>query len=138
MLIRNAYLDKLGLNRKDYAGNFVKEKKLKRFVQRWKYGFDYRDVFNMDTAFAEWLYSHMCMYREYSVNDETYSSFEFDGERLTNAEAIDRIIDAAAEYLKRVDVDGDNAYSHEEWDNLDEKLKKAGRLFLESMYYCWM
>ena len=52
---RNQYISQLGVLRRIYGGNFVTEKKLYRIRQRYRYGFDYRDIFNMDMSFAEWL-----------------------------------------------------------------------------------
>ena len=66
---RNQYISQLGVPRRIYGGNFVTEKKLYRMCQRYRYGFDYRDIFNMDMSFAEWLYSHMRMYKDNSVHD---------------------------------------------------------------------
>lgn len=67
---KNLYLSELGISRAIYSGNFVTEKRRYRMYQRYKYGFDYRDIFNIDASFAEWLYSHMRMYRENSIHDE--------------------------------------------------------------------
>ena len=77
MYRRNRYLDELGIPRSLYCGNFVREKKFYRLFQRYRYGFDYRDIFNMDASFAEWLYSHMRMYKDNSVHDDTMNSIVF-------------------------------------------------------------
>jgi hypothetical protein len=39
---RNKYLDDLGIKIENYGSNFAKEKKVQRFIERRKYGFDYR------------------------------------------------------------------------------------------------
>lgn len=77
MYRKNRYLDELGIPRRLYCGNFVREKKFYRLLQRYRYGFDYRDIFNMDVSFAEWLYSHMRMYKDNSVHDDTMNSIVF-------------------------------------------------------------
>lgn len=97
---KNKYLDDLGIPRENYGGNFVHERKLLRFRQRRCYGFDYRDVFNMDSSFAEWLYSHMRMYRDNSVHDDTMNTVAFEGREYTIAEAVDLIIEKTGEFLK--------------------------------------
>lgn len=165
---KNKYLDDLGIPRENYGGNFVHERKLLRFRQRRCYGFDYRDVFNMDSSFAEWLYSHMRMYRDNSVHDDTMNTVAFEGREYTIAEAVDLIIEKTGEFLKiyhYADVSFDynqknivmkklekklhpsvEAYLREyqnRWSDEDEwkataELKKAGRLYLEIMTYCWM
>lgn len=60
-------MDELGIPRGIYGGNFDHEKKMKHWRQRIQYGFDYRYIFNMDSTYAEWLYSHMRMYKEGSI-----------------------------------------------------------------------
>ena len=71
---RNQYISQLGVSGRIYGGNFVTEKKLYRIHQRYRYGFDYRDIFNMDMSYAEWLYSHMRMYKDNSVHDDTMAT----------------------------------------------------------------
>ena len=83
---RNQYISQLGVPRRIYGGNFVTEKKLYRMRQRYRYGFDYRDIFNMDMSFAEWLYSHMRMYKDNSVHDDTMAAVIFDGKEYTEDE----------------------------------------------------
>ncbi len=90
---RNQYISQLGVSRRIYGANFVTEKKLNRMRQRYRYGFDYRDIFNMDMSFAEWLYSHMRMYKDNSVHDDTMATVTFDGKEYTIQEAMDWIIE---------------------------------------------
>lgn len=134
---RNVYLDQLGLSRDDCCGNFIHEKKIRRFVERRKCGFDYRNVFNVDIDFAEWLYSHMKMYLEHNVHDLSFNNIEFEGKTYTLGEAIDRIIEITGDYLKAKDSSR-SALTFEEEKEYDEKLIFAGRLFLEIMGYLWL
>ena len=73
---------------------------MKRWGQRIQYGFDYRDIFNMDSAHAEWLYSHMRMYKDCSVHDDTSCSISFEGKEYTIAEAVDWIIEKTGIFLR--------------------------------------
>lgn len=100
MIRKNKYLDELGIPRGNYGGNFVHEKRIKRLLQRIQYGFDYRDIFNMDISYAEWLYSHMRMYKDCSVHDDTYCSISFEGKEYTIAEAVDWIIEKTGIFLR--------------------------------------
>lgn len=93
MYRKNRYLDELGIPRRLYCGNFVREKKLYRLLQRYRYGFDYRDTFNMDVSFAEWLYSHMRMYKDNSVHDDTIHNIVFEEDEYTVEESVDWIIE---------------------------------------------
>lgn len=163
---RNRYLDELGIPRGVYAGNFVTEKKRYRLYQRYGYGFDYRDIFNMDVFFAEWLYSHMFMYREKSVHYDTMNVINFEGSEHTIEDAVDWIIEKTGEYLKYeyyVDAHFDYTTLHpfigkvicrmkpsvrnylEKYEWSEEKecqirndYIKAVRLFLQIMGYCWL
>ena len=163
---RNRYLDELGIPRNIYGGNFIRKKKLYRLFQRWCYGFDYRDIFNMDVSFAEWLYSHMRMYKDNSVHDDNMNSIVFEDGEYTIEEAVDWIIERTGAFLKYsyyIDAHFDYITIHpligklickcspsvrlylEEYDwtedneyKIKEDYVKAGKLFLEIMGYCWM
>lgn len=163
---KNQYLEELGIQRKLHSGNFVTEKKLYRMFQRHRYGFDYRDIFNMDTSFAEWLYSHMRMYKENSVHDDTANIVVFEEKKYTIEEAVDWIIektgtflkysyyaDARFDYITMHPIIGKlickmnpsiNSYLYEDdWIEADEwqiedNYIKAGRLFFEIQGYCWL
>lgn len=100
MIRNNKYLDELGIPRGIYGGNFVHKKKMKRLRQRVQYGFDYRDILNMDVSYAEWLYSHMRMYKDCSVHDDTSCCISFEGKEYTIAEAVDWIVEKTGIYLR--------------------------------------
>lgn len=131
---QDSYLDELGLPRDGYHGNFIRERKLLRFVERMKYGFDYSDVYNMNLAFAEWMYSHLKMFLAHNQHDLEYHKIEFEGETYTIGAAIDRILDTTEMFLKTEIflLEG----FHEEI--VEKQLEKAGRLFVKIMGYCWL
>ena len=166
MYRKNRYLAELGIPRKIYCGDFVREKKFYRGLQRYRYGFDYRDIFNMDVSFAEWLYSHMRMYKDNSVHDDTTNSIVFEEGEYTIEEAVDWIIEKTGAFLKYsyyIDAHFDYITKHpvieklicknnpfvrlylEEYDwsegngyQIEDEYIKASKLFLEIMGYCWM
>ena len=163
---KKQYLDELGIPRKIYCGNFVREKKVYRLFQRRCYGFDYRDIFNMDVSFAEWLFSHMRMYKDNSVHDDTMHTIVCEDNEYTIEEAVDWIIEKTGEFLKYsyyLDAHFDYITKHsvigklicrysssvrlylEKYDwsedteyKIEEDYIKASKLFLEIMGYCWM
>ena len=120
----------------------------------------------MDVSFAEWLYSHMRMYKDNSVHDDTMHSVVFDENEYTIEEAVDWIIEKTGAFLKYsyyMDAHFDYKTKHpiigkligkfnpsvreylEEYDwseddeyHIEKDCFKAGRLFLEIMGYCWM
>lgn len=127
-------MDELGIPRGLYGANFVHEKKMKRWGQRIRYGFDYRDIFNMDSAYAEWLYSHMRMYKDCSVHDDTYCSISFEGKEYTIAEAIDWIIEKTGIFLRHhyfIDAHFDYITRHPFIGRVMCKLNPEVRLYLQ-------
>ena len=138
MYRRNRYLDELGIPRSLYCGNFVRDKKFYRLLQRYRYGFGYRDIFNMDASFAEWLYSHMRMYKENSVHDDTMHSVVFDEDEYTIEEAVDWIIEKTGAFLKYsyyLDAHFDYITKHPVIGKLICKYSSSVRLYLEE--YNW-
>ena len=131
---RNRYLDELGIPRAIYAGNFVTEKKLHRMRQRFRYGFDYRDIFNMDSSFAEWLYSHMRMYKDNSVHDDTQNAVIFEEKEYTVEEAMDWIIEKTGAFLRHsyyIDTHFDYVTEHPIIGKLICRINPATRSYLQ-------
>lgn len=134
---KNKYLDILGIKRKNYGSNFVKENKIQRFFERRKYGFDYRQTINMDLMFAEWLYSRLMMLLEQTDDDLTFNSIEFEGEKYTIERAIHRILKATSEYLyfyEELDMYSEEL-AEDDIVHIQNKMKVATRLWAEIMPY---
>lgn len=135
-MVRNKYLDDLGITRENYASNFIKDGKIQRFIERGKYGFDYRQTVNMDLIFAEWLYSRLMMLLEQTMDDLTYNTIEFEGKTYTIEQAINYIIDASKEYLYYYEmVWGYVSSDEEETERINVAMKSATRLWAEVMPY---
>lgn len=49
----NKYLDDLEIKKENYGSNFIKERKIQRFIERRKYGFDYRCFIEKQLIFAK-------------------------------------------------------------------------------------
>ena len=137
---RNKYLDNLGIDIKNYGSHFIKGRKVQRFLERRKYGFDCREIVNMDIIFAEWLYSHLKMYKEQTMDDLTVDSVEHEGNQYTVEQAINKILSITKEYLTFWDIhngvcdwtdDYDKAKHYEE--NLLAKMKSTTKLWAEIM-----
>lgn len=91
--------------------------------ERAEYGFDERETWSMDTAFAEWLIERLIRYKEVSIVDLTYHKFEINGKTLTQEECIDRMIELCREYIF-----GDQWDEHisDVWYELTEIWKVCG------------
>ena len=135
---RNKYLEDIGLKPWEYGVNWTvdseKEQLKKWKKQRRKYGFDDRETYTLFTIYAEWLYSHLMMYKKASTEigklDLTYHTFEFEGKTYTQLDAIDHILKWTRYFLK----------NHDDVDKSDkamDKLQKATRLWAEILPYVW-
>lgn len=137
---RNQYLEGIGLKTSNYGGNFVTGAKVKRFFERRKYGFDHREIVNMDISFAEWLYSHLMMYQEQAAADLTVYSVEFEGRTYAIAQAVEMILKAVREYLylyEGLDMNGEKVTDLDR-ARIRKNLKSAVNLWGEIMWYVWI
>jgi hypothetical protein len=105
-MIKNKYLEELGIPTCKYGTNWVSDDDPRQEAwekQRKECGFDSRECWNLDHTFIEWLYCHLCMYKE-DTNDRvnlTFHKFIFEHKEITQEEAIDIIIDACKDYLTK-------------------------------------
>lgn len=105
---KNIYLEKLGKKTKDYGTNFCdkKDKRWKKWKkQRKKYGFDEREIWNMDVIFVEWIYSHFSMYLQIAavdlkVNTVSYTDDNGKTKEITQKKAITIILKECRKYLR--------------------------------------
>lgn len=137
-MIRNKYLDDFGIKRERYGSNFIKDNKLQRFIERRKYGFDYRETVNMDLIFAEWLYSRLTMLIEQTMDDLTFNTVDFEGKTYTIEQAIHRILNATKDYIWYYDMVWGYAEEppEEEIEQMIDEMNAATRLWAEIMAYC--
>lgn len=60
--------------------------------------FDERDTFNLDTSMLMWLYERLRFFQDEAskivvFDDPTWKTFEVDGEKLTQMQCIDRMVE---------------------------------------------
>ena len=133
---RNKFLDDIGLEPWEYGinwGDDSDKEMLKAWMrQRKDYGFDERECYCVYSIYAEWLYSHLMMYREKASRtvDLTYHTIEFEGKTYTQIEATDKIIKWIRYFLK-------NQSDMDKEEKSIEKLQKATRLWSELLPYTW-
>ena len=70
--------------------------------QRQKYGFDNRELWNLDRTFYLWLYERLKRYKEVAseIIDLEYHKFKFKGKEYTQIGIIDEIIKRLEFYFK--------------------------------------
>lgn len=137
-MIRNKYLDDLGIKRERYGSNFIKSHKLQRFIERRKYGFDYKETVNMDVIFAEWLYSRLTILIEQTMDDLTFNTVDFGGKTYSIDQAIHRILKATKDYIWYNDMVWGYTEEppEEEIEQIINEMKAATHLWAEIMAYC--
>lgn len=133
---RNAYLEgkpfefpphKYGINFMENTENTRKREKYWA-LQRAKYGFDERETWNLDVMFVEWMYSRIRMFKEIAPLPVASPDYETNGNKLTQGEAMDFILDACEFFLLHHDEiatdDGDEAYTR-----MSDAIKLWSELF---------
>ena len=135
---RNKYLEDIGLKPWEYGVNWTVDNEKKQLKiwkkQRRKYGFDDRETYSLFTIYAEWLYSHLMMYKRAASKigsiDLTYHTIEFEGKTYTQLEAIDKTLKWTEYFIRnRNDID--------KQDKALEKLQRASRLWTELLPMMW-
>lgn len=90
------YLDEVGVKRKDRPEGWHNnlKRKIKCWFQRRRYGFDYRETFDLDYTWTLWMYERLKMFRKYATEmvDLTEQRYEFDGEKWSLLELIDMML----------------------------------------------
>lgn len=129
--MKRKYLDDIGfVDRPDtYCKN--DKKRMKRWKkQRKKYGFDSREMWNLDVSFYCWLYERLKYFLEYSCYDLSFHKFEFREKTYTQGEMINEIINRIEPYLK-----GDNSYHNVKSER--EALHESALMWAEILPSMW-
>lgn len=130
MARKRKYLDDIGYNdRPDTWNKDDKRQKIWR-KQRKKYGFDNREVWNMDLAFYLWLYERLMRYKEITPVDLKFHKFDFEGKTYTQGELIDEMVKRLRFYLS----DKYNQYNDEHFEYVN-KVQYMWAEILHSMWY---
>ena len=86
------YLDDIGYTNRHDTWNPDDTRQNQWAREREIYGFDERETWSLDHAFACWLYERLKMYVEINVVDLNYHKFDVDGEILTQIQVIESIL----------------------------------------------
>lgn len=141
---RNAYLEKIGLFPYQYGTNFMLKKDMCRHIDvkktmRWtkqhkKYGFDDRETYDLCRTHAEWLYSHIMMYRERAgkVIDFSFWKIEYNGAEYSQMQCMEMMLSDLKYYLIHGDSD-DNADAVESM----KRLCRAMEIWTLIMSHMW-
>lgn len=125
-MTKHKILSEIGLKDEEMVVNLSEEDESRTADwehQREEYGFDERETWAMDMAFAEWLVERLVMYKKVSIVDTTFHKFDINGEILTQEECIDKMISLCKEYIF-ADTWGDDSATI--WHELTEIWKVCG------------
>lgn len=128
---KNKYLDELGIPIERYGVNWRDDCSYYE-QQREEYGFDQREIYDVDVIFAEWLYSHLKMYLEVAGKDLNLNSededrlIEFGNGCYTISGAIDYILERLERHL-----------TIEEENPTYQDYKEALHMWAEVAMYIW-
>lgn len=102
-LVRHAYLEEIGLPRRQCGTNFTRSTKVMK-KERKKYGFDRRDTYVLGDTFAQWLYEHLRMYLDVADPvidlDCELTPIICAGRRCTIREAVQSVLRPLRKYLE--------------------------------------
>lgn len=139
-MIHNKYLEDLGIKRENHSINFCNDKDDPRQKswkkERKKYGFDSREVWNLDKTFIEWLYSHLRMYKDTTIIDldkdilyNVVVSKDKIIESISMRDALEFMLTQCENYLLNKESD----YLSEE----DPKIYEALHMFVDTFTAWW-
>lgn len=101
--------------------------------EREEYGFDERETWNLDYMFDLWFYEHLKMYDEVNCVNTNYYTFEYEGEKLTQQECIDYILDTLKRRLQRKEPNWDT----EDLDMVAKEEEKMYQLIIKILPCLW-
>lgn len=130
------YLDNLGLKPEEYGTNFTFENDAridKWDEQRKQYGFDERETWNLDRTFIEWIYTRFMMYKELSIVDTSFHRISYKEQKITQGEAIDKVLNLAEEILKSEP----SAWNKIINEMVFENLREICEILKELLPYMW-
>lgn len=101
--------------------------------QREEYGFDERETWAMDYVFAQWLYIHVHMFKQFDMYDHEIA-FEFKGKELSFEDALDKLERWLAYAVKHYYDAGDDFPKSVK---ALKRLQKSTHLFAEMIPAMW-
>lgn len=90
---RDHYLDLAGIPAQEYGVNFTfddDERRKQWKKQRAKYGFDEREIWNLDSQFLQWIYSRCMFFLEHELASDNVV-IEFEDKTYTQLAALEEI-----------------------------------------------
>jgi len=124
------YLDDIGYTDRHDMWNPDDARQEEWAREREEYGFDERETWSLDHAFACWLYERLKMYKEINTVDLNYHEFKVNDKILTQGEIIDRILSLLREYFNTAD-------NVSRYDESCDNIAEAARLWAIIINACW-
>lgn len=104
------------------------------YSERGYYKFDRRDTYNLDQTLILWLYERLRFFQEHVVNivvmdNPEWRTFEIDGEKLTQLQCINRMVEDC-----KIILLGDDFEEHEK---MDAAMRDLFKVFSEVYWAMW-
>lgn len=117
--MKHKYLDRIGFERIWDEKNTKDERWKTWQKEKEKYGFDSREIWNLDSVISAFLYERLKMYLEFSPVVMEAKEEEYNGEIINLKQALERMIDGFGKYLFKFDSN----YTPEDQKNVDEAFE---------------
>lgn len=125
------YLDDIGITKNCYMFSTDDPRQPIWDKEKEEYGFDARETWDLDFTFYCWLYERLKMYVDVNCIDLTVHKFEYEGEKLTQEECIDRMIKGCELYFK---YDGVWDIADNDWKAIND-VAKIWAIVLPAMWW---
>lgn len=101
--------------------------------------FDERDTFNLDNTLVAWLYERLRYFQDVAsktvvMDDPTWRTFEVDGEKLTQLQCIDRMVEDCKTILLYKDWEDED---DKEWPKIDAAKDDLFKVFSKVYWAMW-
>ena len=96
--------------------------------------FDERDTFNLDASMLMWLYERLRFFQDKAsqvvvLDDPTWKTFDIDGEKLTQMQCIDRMVEDCKVALLSDEFD--------EQEKMDAAMRDLFKVLSEVFWCMW-
>ena len=103
----NKYLQNIGIPKHEIGlNNYTMREHLKllHIRERYLYGMDSRETYDLSRTYMEWLYTRLSMYKYQAGKyiDLSYHKFKYEGTEYTFEELIDKILDLCKVYFEHI------------------------------------
>ena len=126
----HGYLQGIVNDKNIYCDYGVNDKaRLRRFAaQREQYGFDEREVWNLDISFCQWLYEHIMFFREHGYTDTDKETVVYRGRKYSLTELTDKL-------LGLIEKNMQDGFITDKWDDRYDEICDIWKVIGKNIWY---